>query len=195
MDEPSEPSHASAFLPITFLIGGGWDHPAVYDPFLRAAAGTPGSTPHVACVILDEGEGDGERQFARYDEALRSAGDCTPVPVLMPIGARFDVGAAADVDGLLVCGGLTPAYQDAFADCLDRLPRLLAERRIPYAGFSAGAALAARAAVVGGGCSTGSRCARRTPVRTWTRSPYGTGWGWCPSPWTRTRRSGGRCPG
>ncbi|MFJ3416543.1 hypothetical protein ACIPN8_09365 [Streptomyces sp. NPDC086082] len=150
MDQPSEPSQASASLPSTFLIGGGWDHPAVYDPFLRAATGTPGSTPRVACVILDEGEGDGERQFARYDEVLRSAGDCTPVPVLVPIGARFDVGAAADVDGLLVCGGLTPAYQDAFAECLDRLPRLLAERRIPYAGFSAGAALAARAAVVGG---------------------------------------------
>ncbi|MFF6984810.1 hypothetical protein [Streptomyces sp. NPDC010273] len=150
MDQPSEPSQASAFLPSTVLIGGGWDNPGVYDPFLRAAAGAPGSMPRIACVILDEGEGDGERQFARYDEALRSAGDCTPVPVLVPIGARFDVGAAADVDGLLVCGGLTPAYQDAFAECLDRLPRLLAERRIPYAGFSAGAALAARSAVVGG---------------------------------------------
>ncbi|MGR3870155.1 hypothetical protein ACUXZZ_16355 [Streptomyces graminifolii] len=152
MDQPSEPSQASAFLPGTFLIGGGWDNPGVYDPFLRAATGAPGSTPRIACVILDEGEGEGEgeRQFARYEQALRSAGDCTPVPVLVPIGARFDVEAAADVDGLLVCGGLTPAYQDAFAECLDRLPRLLAERRIPYAGFSAGAALAARAAVVGG---------------------------------------------
>ena len=30
------------------------------------------------------------------------------------------------------------------------MPRLLAERGVPYAGFSAGAALAARSAVVGG---------------------------------------------
>ncbi|MEV0903709.1 hypothetical protein [Streptomyces hokutonensis] len=65
-------------------------------------------------------------------------------------GSYDDIRAASDVDGLLVCGGLTPAYQDAFAGCLDLLPGLLAERRIPYAGFSAGAALAARSAVVGG---------------------------------------------
>lgn len=46
--------------------------------------------------------------------------------------------------------GLTPAYQEALAECLERLPDLLAERGLPYAGFSAGAAVAARRAVVGG---------------------------------------------
>ncbi|WP_405973792.1 hypothetical protein OG496_35310 [Streptomyces sp. NBC_00988] len=148
--KPSDPSEPSPLGPSTFLIGGGWATPVVYEPFLRAAGKSAGSAPRVACVIVDEGEGDGERQFARYEGALRSAGDCTPVPVLVPIGGRFDVDAVSDVDGLLVCGGLTPAYQDAFADCLDRLPRLLAERGVPYAGFSAGAALAARSAVVGG---------------------------------------------
>ncbi|WP_051741885.1 type 1 glutamine amidotransferase family protein [Streptomyces xylophagus] len=145
MNEPSEPTS-----PSTFLIGGGWATPGVYEPFLRAATPSDRSTPRIACVILDEGDGHGAEQFARYDAALRGAADCAPVPVLVPIGGRFDIDAASDVDGLLVCGGLTPAYQDAFADCLDRLPRLLAERRIPYAGFSAGAALASRSAVVGG---------------------------------------------
>lgn len=144
VNEPSGPS--------TFLVGGGWSDPAVHEPFLRAATRSSGSVPRIACVVVDEGEGDGERQFARYDEVLRSAGDCAPVPVLVPAGGRVDVEAAAGagVDGLLVCGGLTPAYQDAFADCLDRLPGLLAARGVPYAGFSAGAALAARSAVVGG---------------------------------------------
>ncbi|WP_406455344.1 hypothetical protein OH768_19570 [Streptomyces sp. NBC_01622] len=145
MNEPSEPAG-----PSTFLIGGGWDTPAVHAPFLRAAAASAGAVPRVGCVIVDEGEGEGDRQFARYDAALRAAADCTPVPSLVPIGERYDIRAASDVDGLLVCGGLTPAYQDAFAGCLDLLPGLLAERRIPYAGFSAGAALAARSAVVGG---------------------------------------------
>lgn len=145
MNEPSEPGTSS-----TFLIGGGWGTPVVYEPFLRAVSGSAGSVPRVGCVIVDEGEGDGERQFARYNAVLRSTADCVPVPVLVPIGGRFGVEAVSDVDGLLVCGGLTPAYQDAFAGCLDRLPRLLAERRVPYAGFSAGAALAARSAVVGG---------------------------------------------
>ena len=145
MNEPSESGASN-----TFLIGGGWATPVVHEPFLRAASGSAGSAPRVGCVIVDEGEGDGERQFARYDAALRSAADCVPAPVLVPIGGRFDIEAVSEVDGLLVCGGLTPAYQDAFAGCLDRLPRLLAERRVPYAGFSAGAALAAESAVVGG---------------------------------------------
>ena len=106
--------------------------------------------PRIGCVIVDEGEGDGDRQFTCCDVVLRAAADCTPVPSLVPIGGRYDIRAASEVHGLLVCGGLTPACQDAFADCLGLLPGLLAERRIPYAGFSAGAALAAGSAAVGG---------------------------------------------
>lgn len=137
-----------------FLIGGGWGESAaeaVYGPFLRAASA---AVPRVLCVLVDEG--NGAKQFAQYDALLRSAGDCTPVPLLLPLGEPFALGAVAeDVDALFVCGGLTPAYQEAFAGCLDRLPALLAERGIPYAGFSAGAAVAARDAVVGGWLSGG----------------------------------------
>lgn len=132
----------------TFLIGGGWDPgaaPAVYGPFLRAAAK---SSPRVGCVVLDEG--DGKEQFGRYDAVLREVADCRPVPLLVPLGGRFDAGAVEGLDGLLVCGGLTPAYQEAFAGCFGRLPSLLAESGLPYAGFSAGAAIAAAHAVVGG---------------------------------------------
>ncbi|MFF4545608.1 Type 1 glutamine amidotransferase-like domain-containing protein [Streptomyces sp. NPDC001435] len=128
----------------TFLIGGGWDTAEVYEPFLDAA----GDAPRIGCVVLDEG--DGSEQFARYEGALRKAGDCTPVPLLVPLGGRFGPEAVAGVDGVLVCGGLTPAYQEAFAQCLEGLLRALAERGVPYAGFSAGAAVAARHAVVGG---------------------------------------------
>lgn len=192
-----------------FLIGGGWDETVadvVYGPFLRAASAVPGSgagsAPRVLCVIVDEG--DGAEQFARYDAALRKAGDCTPVPLLVPIGKRLDAGALPenrrdsesledtentenpkapeslekldalenpeslrDVAGVVVCGGLTPAYQEAFGDVLgsrtpdsesggpeDPVSRLLSsllfERGVPYAGFSAGAAIAGRDAVVGG---------------------------------------------
>ncbi|MFE0511102.1 cyanophycinase [Streptomyces sp. NPDC058964] len=127
-----------------FLIGGGWAAAELYEPFLSAA----GDAPRIGCVVLDEG--DGQEQFARYEDALRKAGDCTPVPLLVPLGGRFAPESAAEVDGVLVCGGLTPAYQEAFAGCLEELPRLLAERGVPYAGFSAGAAVAGRHAVVGG---------------------------------------------
>ncbi|MEV6944011.1 cyanophycinase [Streptomyces sp. NPDC051172] len=130
----------------TFLIGGGWDATAahaVYGPFLRAATGT-----RVGCVVLDEG--DGSEQFGRYDAVLRKAADCNPVPLLVPLGGEFAADRLQDLDGLLVCGGLTPAYQDAFAGCLDQLRSALAEFGIPYAGFSAGAAVASRHALVGG---------------------------------------------
>ncbi|WP_369225009.1 hypothetical protein AB5J52_29735 [Streptomyces sp. R39] len=141
-----------------FLIGGGWDAPEVYGPFLRAV----GEGRRIGCVIVDEG--DGEKQFARYAEALRSAGAGAgvPVPLLVPLGGRFEpddllknAPSADGVGGLLVCGGLTPAYQDAFAADAERLTGLLAERGIPYAGFSAGAVLAARRAVVGGWLTDG----------------------------------------
>ncbi|MHC3468134.1 type 1 glutamine amidotransferase family protein [Streptomyces sp. 7R007] len=130
----------------TFLIGGGWDATAasdVYGPFLRAASAP---APRVGVVVLDEG--DGAEQFGRYDAVLRKVADCTPVPLLVPLGDRFDAGLVAGLDGLLVCGGLTPAYQEAFAD--GRLASVVTDSGIPYAGFSAGAALAARRAVVGG---------------------------------------------
>ncbi|MFI2202229.1 Type 1 glutamine amidotransferase-like domain-containing protein [Streptomyces sp. NPDC020192] len=129
----------------TFLIGGGWDAPEVYAPFLRAVAGER----RIGCLVLDEG--DGADQFARYAAALHTAGECTPVPLLVPLGGRLEPESALEgIDGLLVCGGLTPAYQEALAESLDRLPGLLAARGVPYAGFSAGAAVAARRAVVGG---------------------------------------------
>ncbi|MEU2053584.1 hypothetical protein [Streptomyces bungoensis] len=134
----------------TFLVGGGWDAPEVYEPFLRVARGRSGGVPRVGCVIVDEG--DGPAQFERYAEALRKSGvECAPVALLVPLGGRFEPEAALEgLDGLLVCGGLTPAYQEAFAGCADRLAGLLAGRGVPYAGFSAGAAVAARRAVVGG---------------------------------------------
>nr|WP_253267968.1 hypothetical protein [Streptomyces asoensis] len=142
-----------------FLIGGGWEETVVdvvHGPFLRAARAVSeasgsgsGPAPRVLCVVVDEG--DGAEQFARYDAALRKAGDCTPVPLPVPIGERFEVGAVTeDVAGVFVCGGLTPAYQEAFAEASGPLSALLLERGLPYAGFSAGAAMAARDAVVGG---------------------------------------------
>ena len=136
-----------------FLIGGGWEPQAaeaLYGPFLRAVGGSGA----VGCLIIDEG--DGAAQFARYEAVLRKvAPACEPVPLLVPIGGEFDVAALDEVDALLVCGGLTPAYQEALAEVLDRLPRELGERGIPYAGFSAGAAVAAARAVVGGWLSGG----------------------------------------
>ena len=111
------------------LIGGGWDGdvaPLVYGPFLSEVGGEG----VVGCLLVDEG--DGAEQFARYDAVLRVVSpDCRPVP-------------------LLVGGGLTPAYQDALDPVIDEVVRVVRDRSLPYAGFSAGAVVAARRALVGG---------------------------------------------
>jgi cyanophycinase len=128
------------------LIGGGWDAGAaesVYGGFLAEA----GSSPQIACVVLDEG--DGQQQFERWATAISGVADCRPVPVLVPEGGRLDISALGDADGLLVCGGWTPAYADALAPVAADLQAWLAAGR-PYAGFSAGAAIAAERAIVGG---------------------------------------------
>lgn len=134
------------------LLGGGWD-PAVtaamYGPFLHSA----GDGARVATVVLDEG--DGAEQFARWEEVLRRTAACTPLPVLVPEGGVLDVGALPDADGMLVCGGLTPAYAAALGPVAEQLRGWLAAGSRPYAGFSAGAAVAATEAVVGGWRSGG----------------------------------------
>ena len=127
------------------LIGGGWQaaaRPLVYGPFLEAA----GSHPTVACVVFDEG--DGEAQFERWSTALTGTAACAPAPVLIDPGHRLTVDALAGADALLVCGGLTPGYAEVLAPAEPEVAEWVAHH--PYAGFSAGAAVAATVAVVGG---------------------------------------------
>jgi cyanophycinase len=142
------------------LIGGGWSAEAaadVYGPFLAEAAasapaGDRSSGPVIACVVLDEGGGADE--FTRWAAALTGVAPCRPVPVLVEIGARFDPASLGDADGVLVCGGLTPAYADAMSPSAQAIAEWLAQGR-PYAGFSAGSAIAAASAVVGGWLAEG----------------------------------------
>lgn len=129
------------------LLGGGWDptaRSAMYGPFLDRA----GAAPVIACLVLDEG--DGQQQFERWAEVLRRTATCEPVPVLVREGEVLDPQALGDAAGLLVCGGLTPAYADSVVPVAGEVRAWLADGGRPYAGFSAGAALAARHAVVGG---------------------------------------------
>jgi cyanophycinase len=138
------------------LIGGGWDpafSAAVFETFLAEASAVAGRTgrpgkPVIACVVYDDG--DGRAQFARWGDVLSTVAFCEPVPVLIGDDAPLDVKALGNADGLLICGGWTPGYaaavQPAAVDVLDWL--LLGDR--PYAGFSAGSAIAAAHALVGG---------------------------------------------
>ncbi len=99
-------------------------------------------------MVLDEG--DGLAQFERWAGALTSVAPCTPAPVLVPGGQTLDVASLGDADAVLVCGDLTPAYAAALAPAAADLAAWLLVGPRPYAGFSAGAAIAAGDAIVGG---------------------------------------------
>jgi cyanophycinase len=126
-----------------FLIGGGREPEQVlptHRPFVAACGGGP-----IACVMADEGDGvDAER----WTVALAGAAEVRPVVISArrPI-ADADVAGAA---GVFVAGGLTPLYAEA-------LRGWTPPAGVPYAGFSAGAAVAARDALVGGWQDDGGR--------------------------------------
>jgi cyanophycinase len=112
-----------------FLIGGGRDDAQVrasHAPFVAACDGGP-----IVAFALEDPD--------RWEGALRMAG-------ATDVSCRLEPPAAADLEGaggVFVGGGCTPGYQEALAHW--RPPADL-----PYAGFSAGAAVAAARAIVGG---------------------------------------------
>jgi cyanophycinase len=123
-----------------FLIGGGREPDQVlpaHRPFVAAAGGGP-----IIVLVADEGQGIDEE---RWRCALVDAGaaDGSVSTVVLSAGRSVthqDVDGAA---GIYVAGGLTPLYAELLHDW--RPPA-----GVPYAGFSAGAAVAAEHAVVGG---------------------------------------------
>jgi cyanophycinase len=131
-----------------FLIGGGWDSEAGASLYADVLDAAPAVTPRVACVVLEEG--DGEEYFERYAAALGSAGDCDPVPIMVSLGSTFDPASLTGADALLVCGGPSPAYAAALRQARDAIRGWLADGSRPYVGFSAGAVIAAERAIVGG---------------------------------------------
>lgn len=137
------------------LVGGGrpGDGPDVYAPFVdeaaRRASGLGRRTPRVAVLVVTDGDVPSPAFREAFPAALAVDGRCEAVVTTVEAGTAFDTRVLSDVDGLVVAGGVTPSYQRALAPLVDQV-RLLVADGLPYLGFSAGAALAADEALVGG---------------------------------------------
>lgn len=137
------------------LIGGGWpieDDGAAYRPFFdeaaaRAEAAERLEGARIAIVLVRDG--DAPEKYAELVAAFEQLAKIQPVAVLSPENAPIEPGAFADVDGIVVWGGLTPAYRTSLEPAFGELRRQVAAGA-PYLGFSAGAAIAAERALVGG---------------------------------------------
>jgi cyanophycinase len=154
------------------LVGGGWSVGAEADVFGRfvaeagaVAAGRGRELPRVVVVAVRDGDGD--EHAARLVRAMRVAGEVEPVIVAVreaeasaeaAVAGDEEAGSVlaglldrelADADGLLVGGGLTPAYLAAMRPHAESVRGLVAAG-VPYLGFSAGSAIAAERALVGG---------------------------------------------
>jgi cyanophycinase len=142
-----------SMIPV-FLIGGGWRADAfsqTYGPFLEAA-GQAGRC-RIAIVVAEEPDVDPHQRFLQSRGVFESIGLApeAAVPLIVSAAAPLTLAALAQAapSGMLVCGGLTPAYYDAL--CLDRgWCDYLHSQQIAYAGFSAGAMIAAAQAIIGG---------------------------------------------
>ncbi|MBV9830089.1 MAG: Type 1 glutamine amidotransferase-like domain-containing protein [Marmoricola sp.] len=134
-----------------FLIGGGWDAdrvPEVYGGFVDAARRRAGGSPTVLVVLMGDDEESAE-YHQRFVDTLESLGDLTVTARRLPYDGTFDAGDLDGVDALFVGGGPTPDYHAALAPAYPRIRELVAAG-LPYAGFSAGAEIAATTALVGG---------------------------------------------
>lgn len=137
-----------------FLIGGGWRaeaFPQTYGHFLEAA--TENNKRRIAVIIAREAGANPHEQFLRFFSAFESVGlnssDAFEVIVSAENPLTTEKLAEIKPTGIFVCGGLTPVYYDSL--CLDKSwLEYLFENKIPYCGFSAGAAVAGREAIIGG---------------------------------------------
>jgi cyanophycinase len=137
---------------VIHLVGGGRDEDSVvglFAPFVQEAAvalGAGAARPRIhALLVLEE---DDEESVDRFARALTLAGADVTVYAIIE-GQTFGASAIDDADGIFVGGGLTPAYHAAFADVATRVRERVASGT-PYLGFSAGAAIAAEHAIIGG---------------------------------------------
>ncbi|WP_205754764.1 hypothetical protein [Pseudarthrobacter sp. NamE5] len=138
-----------------YLVGAGPDpvsFPAVFDRFIgdvQQRAKTAGREfARVAVVVHDRGGNPGS-VLPAYVEPLTARAPLEVVPVLLGSGETAEGSLFHGVDGLVVGGGLTPAYHQLLGTAAPIIAGLV-DNGVPYLGFSAGAMIAPGRALIGG---------------------------------------------
>jgi cyanophycinase len=138
------------------LVGGGWDpdwFSALYRTFVAEAevraAGAGRVVPRIGVLLVLSEDDAPDEVRGRYSGTLQSVASCETVVHTVAEGETFGSAVLNGIDALLIGGGLTPAYLHAVTDLIDEI-RLLVADGLPYLGFSAGAAIAADSAILGG---------------------------------------------
>lgn len=136
-----------------FLAGAGPDplgFPDVFDRFVedirRHAA--PGRPARVAVAVHHHG-GSLQDLVEACAGPLRPRLDCEVVAVPLAESRTADPAGFSSVDGVVVGGGLTPAYWSGLLPAATAISGLVAGGA-PYLGFSAGAMVAPGRALMGG---------------------------------------------
>jgi len=135
-----------------FLVGGGWSDADAHDMFggfvVAAAARATAGPPRVLLVVV--GVDDEAREYhEKFVRILRRVGVTDLHVERIAEGSFLDPAVLDDIDGLFVGGGPMPEYHASLEPAYPRL-RELVRGGLPYAGFSAGAAIAGTTAIVGG---------------------------------------------
>jgi cyanophycinase len=138
------------------LVGGGWDdsYPGdIYREFVVESAArallSGREIPRIGILLVREDAADATESAVAYQEQLARVSPSECVVTAIVEGGLFTSEALTGIDGLLVGGGLTPAYLDAVTPIVDEI-RLLVGDGLPYLGFSSGAMIAADGAIIGG---------------------------------------------
>jgi cyanophycinase len=135
-----------------FLIGGGWSDERAGDMFggfvAAAAARSSGRVPRILLIVTGT-DPESREYHEKYVQALGQVEEHELVIERVAEGETLDASVLEDLDGLLVGGGPTPEYHASLSPRYDQIRDLVSDG-LPYAGFSAGAAVAATTAIIGG---------------------------------------------
>ncbi|VXC10074.1 Serine protease, family S51 [Arthrobacter sp. 9AX] len=136
-----------------FLAGAGPDFdafPDVFKRFVQALPAQPGSgRPARIAVAVHHRGGNPREILPAYVGPLQSLVSCDVVPVLLRPGMPADPALFEGADGIVVGGGLTPAYLAGLRSCAGAIAARTADGA-PYLGFSAGAMIAPAEGIMGG---------------------------------------------